>query len=285
MAYRLLVLLLILPSSFAHAGIFEEHSGVRSAGMGGAHRALGTSNEAIYLNPATIASFARFGIDLELAYQKPEKLRRMRVSAVDSKTSAVAAGIGHEIIQDAPGYASLKRTSLSVAHRLGQYASFGTTGHYIEGTRTVDGEEVDFTTLNTDIGFSLNLSDLIQLGVSWHNLADSDEQTLSPESVGLGFAIGSQILVGVFDVRLEEDGQGESQASYHAGAEIFLGGAIPIRAGYSRDALDPETNQKHHRITGGIGYVTKTGALDMAIDKSLTDSKNWTLVTAIKLFM
>ena len=201
MAYRALFLITILWPSLAFAGIFEDYAGIRSAAMGGALRAIGSSNEAIYLNPATMAVFKRFGIDLELAYEKPENLRRMRASAVDSKTSQIAVGVGYEVINKAPGLSTLKRTSIGVAHPLGEHVFFGSTAHYISGTRVGGMGEESFETFNTDIGIALNLSDALQLGMTWYNVVETEERALSPESMAFGIAAGNEMFVTAFDAR------------------------------------------------------------------------------------
>ena len=47
-------LVLSLPR-VSNASVYDEFTGIRSAAMGGAHRAVGTSNDALVLNPAGMA--------------------------------------------------------------------------------------------------------------------------------------------------------------------------------------------------------------------------------------
>ena len=285
MAHWLLLILAFIAPSVATAGIFENHAGVRSAAMGGAQRAIGSSNEAIYLNPASMAAFRRFGIDMELAYEKPKNLRRMRITAVDSKTSAMAAGIGYETIDNIEGLPSLKRTSVALAYPLGQYLFFGSTGHYITGSRLEGEEETPLELFNTDVGITLNLSDILQFGMSWHNVLETDERALSPESMGFGLAGGNEIFVGALDVRLLDDEDGNRQTTYHAGAELFLAGAIPVRLGYTQKPEEADPTKSEHFISGGLAYVTKTGALGLSLQRSLAEGAPWNISGAIKFFM
>ena len=285
MAHRLLFVCLLLSPSLADAGVFEGFAGVRSSAMGGAQRGVGSSNEAIYLNPASMAAFQRFGIDMELAYEKPQNLRRMRITAVDSKTSPMAAGVGYETIDHAEGLPTLKRTSIAVAYPLGELVYFGSTGHYIKGSRTHGDEETEFELFNADLGLTLNLSDVLQLGMSWHNVMETDERALAPESMGFGVAAGTDVLVGAFDVRLVEDSSGNRETTYHAGAELFLGGAMAVRLGYINQPASASGGEGGHVLSGGGAYVTKTGALAFSMQRALTEGAPWTLAGALKFFM
>ena len=285
MAQRLLFMLILLFPSMAQAGVFEGFAGVRSAAMGGAQRAVGSSNEAIYLNPASMAAFQRFGIDMELAYEQPQDLRRMRITAVDSKTSTIAAGIGYETIERAEGLPKLRRTSVAVAYPLGQYMFFGSTGHYITGTKLSGEEETALELFNADVGLTLNLSDVLQLGMSWHNVLDTDEPELAPESMAFGLAAGTEILVGAFDVRFRDDANGQRQTSYHVGSELFFGGALAARLGYINQPKDESSAEKEHVIALGGAYVTKTGALAVSMQRPLSGGAPWTVAGALKFFM
>ena len=285
MAQRLLSLLILILPSVVHAGVFEGFAGVRSAAMGGAQRAVGSSNEAIYLNPASMAAFQRFGIDMEIAYEQPEDMRRMRITAVDSKTSTIAAGVGYETIERAEGLPKLRRTSVAVAYPLGQYIFFGSTGHYITGTKLTGDDESALELFNADVGLSLNLSDVLQLGMSWHNVLDTDEPGLAPESMGFGLAAGTDVLVGAFDVRFRDGADGERLTSYHVGSELFFGGALAARLGYVNQPKSGSSADKEHVIALGGAYVTQAGALAVSMQRALSDGSPWTVAGALKFFM
>src|SRR3954469_18063599 len=73
----------------------DEFAGVRSLGMGGAHRALGTSNDTLYLNPAGMAIMKRYSVEASYAYDALFKLTEVGGSIVDSKSGPVAGGVGY----------------------------------------------------------------------------------------------------------------------------------------------------------------------------------------------
>ncbi|MCK5689391.1 hypothetical protein KAI87_08980, partial [Myxococcota bacterium] len=60
------IIIMAFPTA-SSASIYDEYIGVRSMGMGGAHRGVGTSNDTLYLNPAGMAVATRYGV--ETAYQ------------------------------------------------------------------------------------------------------------------------------------------------------------------------------------------------------------------------
>src|SRR5689334_11365242 len=77
------------------AHTYEEFHGVRSAGMGGAQRAVGTSNDTLTLNPAGMAVVPRYALELQYAYLPKLGLSHINISAVDSKSSPVAGGVAY----------------------------------------------------------------------------------------------------------------------------------------------------------------------------------------------
>ena len=118
---------------------------IRSLAMGGAHRALGTSNDTLQLNPAGLAIQTRYAIELHYAWSEKFKESRANASAVDSKSGPVAGGLGYELLKsELEGYEkNLHRVSLGMAYRVGDMFALGTTVHYIEGSRTNNSETED----------------------------------------------------------------------------------------------------------------------------------------------
>ena len=79
-----------LAATPARADVYREIHGARSEAMGGAHRGLGTSNDAITLNPAGMMLTKRYSIDANYTYSKQDDLHHFSISLVDSKSGPVA---------------------------------------------------------------------------------------------------------------------------------------------------------------------------------------------------
>lgn len=278
-----------LGPSFALAtSPFDEVSGVRTLGMGGAHRAVGTSNDTLKLNPAGLAIHTRYAVELHYGWSEKYDESRATVSAVDSKSGPVAGGLGYEFLKSEleGNLKNLHRVSLGLAYRLGDMLALGTTVHYIEGSRDVAGENEDVREFSSDLGFIFRLSDHVQLGATWHNLVRSENTGLSPQSVGLGFSAGGSGFLLAYDSRLDLE-QDEIDASHHVGMEYVFGRTMPFRVGYeNRPRIKPSGEElRENFMGGGFGYFSKTGSIDISFNHSLERARVWTVLGALLFYL
>jgi hypothetical protein len=281
-------LLLLFPITAKSASSFEEVAGVRSLAMGGAHRALGTSNDTLKLNPAGLAIQTRYAIELHYAWSEKFKESRATANAVDSKSGPVAGGLGYELLKsELEGQKkNLHRISLGMAYRVGDMFALGTTIHYIEGNRDFNGEEQDIREFSSDLGLMIRMSDYIQLGATWHNFVTSQDTGLSPQHLGLGISGGGQGFVLTFDSDLDLESE-EIIASYHTGAEYIVGNNLPLRIGYMNKPRTLATGEptRENFITGGFGYLSQSGSVDISCNHSVERARVWTVIGALHFFL
>ena len=281
-------LLLLFPITAKSASSFEEVAGVRSLAMGGAHRGLGTSNDTLKLNPAGLAIQTRYAIELHYAWSEKFKESRATANAVDSKSGPVAGGLGYELLKsELEGQKkNLHRVSLGMAYRLGDMFALGTTIHYIEGNRDLAGETEDIREFSSDLGLMIRMSDYIQVGATWHNFVASQNTGLSPQHFGMGISFGGQGFVLTFDSDLDLESE-EIIASYHTGAEYILSGTMPLRAGYMNKPRTLATGEQSREnfVTGGFGYLSQSGSVDVSFNHSVERARVWTIMGALHFYL
>lgn len=278
----------VTPLSALGASDFEQVAGIRSLAMGGAHRALGTSNDTLKLNPAGLAIQTRYAIELSYAWGEKYKESRASASAVDSKSGPVAGGLGYELLKsEIEGKKkNLHRVSLGLGYRAGDMFALGTTVHYLEGSRDTNGENEEIREFSSDFGLLIRLSDYIQIGATWHNFVTSLDTGLSPQHIGVGVSGGGQEFVMVFDSKFDIS-QEELVVSYHAGAEYILSRVIPVRIGYMNDQRIFASGEigRENFISGGFGYFSRTGSVDMSFNHSIERARMWTVIGSLQFYL
>ena len=89
-AFSLWATLLFAPKAGA-----QDFVGTRAMGLAESYRALATGNDAIYFNPAGLSQTSRYSPELHYNFNLLREQHSFDASMVDSKTSAVAAGLGY----------------------------------------------------------------------------------------------------------------------------------------------------------------------------------------------
>ncbi len=273
------------------AGIEDEFRGVRSEAMGGAHRGVGTSNDTLYLNPAGMALFRRYSVEVQYGYSPFDKLTTINASAVDSKSSPVAAGIGYTHVRgDKDGVdAGLHRFYFGAAYAISQHLAFGVTNRYVRGSyndeKSGERQHVDFYT--GDIGIMAALAQGLSFGLSYNNVVRTDMPLLARPTLGAGLGLGNSVLTLAGDVELDVRKVDSHHLTYRAGVEYFAGGAFPLRLGYAREPFRKTTGARSNEdlITAGVAWVTKSGAIDLTYKQSFERRRNWAMAAALQFFL
>jgi hypothetical protein len=156
----------------------------------------------------------------------------------------------------------------------------GTTTRYYDFESTMTGDR-DANGVTFDIGATVRLTQLINMGIVGQNLWSSDENPEFPRTVGGGLmARPIQSLTMTFDARWKLDGN-ENSARFGGGVEWFLrtrNNAFPIRLGGVRD-----NNSKSNYVSGGLGFATMRWGIDVGGRRQF-DGGNETLVIASMRF-
>src|SRR5437764_12644117 len=109
--------------------------------------------------------------------------------------------------------------------------------------------------VNVDVGTTVRLTDLVNIGVAGYNLLGAQNIDFPPAVGGGVLARPSQLLALSFDARWKLDGDTHG-ARYGGGAELFLRGSTgqngyPVRAGVLHDSALGTTY-----LSGGLGLAS-----------------------------
>lgn len=281
---RFVVVLMVLASAgSAQAQLQNELTGPRSAAMGGAHRGLGTSNDALYLNPAGMSLAKRYNVSGVVSFV-PD-LWRYNVSIVDSKTGPMAGGVGYTF--DTDDDTSLHRMYVGASYPLSESMFLGITNRYLVGSfKDVFGRKRDVSTYTADVGLMLKLGESVSVGASYNNLLRGKVPRLTPPTAGGGIGIQSGVFGLAADASVNLRREDERPWSFRAGAEVFLGNAFPVRLGYAREATDlgPKGFENDNIITGGLGWVSDGFGLDFTYRRELVKDGEQSFVGALQLY-
>ena len=239
---------------------------------------VAAANDAIYVNPAAIASRKRYSIEaLGFADRRGAETvdRFYGASVVDSVTSPVSAGVS--FLREQGDTYTGNLFDLVLAGPVSQGIYLGTTGKlYSLHGRT------DYQAANVDAGLFWQLTELVSLGVVGYNLVPGGNAAVAPTMAGAGLAIGSDRIFQVTgDWRADFDRHGGKVSNrYAVGAEALIAKLVPVRAGFLKDDT-LGTNW----WSAGAGIVTPVGAVELGYRQSTSDPSARTLAASIKFFI
>jgi hypothetical protein len=275
----------MVSTAFAQKLPLDEFQGVRSAAMGGAHRGVGTSNDTLVLNPAGMVLAKRYAIEMNYGYGRFSEASTINVSAVDSKSSPVAGGIGYTADVGGKYHAKIHRLYLSSAYAITEYIAFGLTGRHLRGDYTVDGQKTNLALFTGDAGIMITPMQGFNIGVTYHNIYANQKSLLASPAVGVGVGFTKNTLTLASDIRIDIRNK-HNRLSYHGGLEYFALGRVPFRIGYMGIPKDVSIkNDLEHTITSGIGWVESKSSVDISYQHSITQPTHWTLMAALKFFL
>jgi hypothetical protein len=239
----------------------EDVSRARSLAMGGAYRAVATSNDAIYLNPAGVALGQKYALDGNFALNPETDLRHWSVSVVDSKTTTLAAGLSYTSLRGhgAEGATKGSVTHLALGLPMADVGAIGFSAKYLSFDRP------DPTNAITgDVGLLVRLAGRLSAAAVAYNVVDV-ASTEAPFGAGFGLSYGDDLSFRLAaDLALDLSREDDTPATVHAGGEYLLAGVLPVRVGFRRD-LDRDVNH----VSGGFGFVSPTFGADVAYVQSL----------------
>ena len=236
----------------------EDLRGILSArayGMGGAWRALGVGAEAGTGNPAALAAFPTYRIEMTGAWDWVGQDAFGMVSLADSSTSALAAGVSYQLISLGKGSqrATAHLNTVAAAVPISSAFLLGVSTRYLvmSGARQANA-------ITGDAGILFRPAPAFALGVSAHNLID----TRNPELTRY-FTAHAGVLAGLLsvaaDVRADFTTNNRTTLTYSGGLEYILGQTFPVRAGYTWNGFT-----RASELGVGIGLLTPGGGLDLS---------------------
>jgi hypothetical protein len=268
----------------------------RTAGMAGAQRAFSNSTDALYVNPANMASSRIYQIGA-LAQIWPEARRQTYGAAiVDSivSSSGLAGGVGASWTGQEPS--GVDRSALDVrfalAYPFSDHFFLGAAGRYLSLKQdgfprglyglppSIASGGRSGQTIVQDITFDagLTVKPIAELAFSLigQNLTNLDNSFL-PLMLGGGGAYGTQ------DFTVEIDAVGDFSTYAEAKSRIMVGGEylaadrFPLRLGYRYDE-----GQSSHAVTGGLGYIETAYSIDLAIQRVVSGGDATAIIIGFK---
>jgi len=292
---RLFVFFTLLLSSLSNAATqdINETLGIRTRAMGGAGRAVATTNEALYLNPAGISQFSRFNLDGDYVHRFTEATHWSGVSLVDSTSTPFCGGVDfHMGINATQGSNSIAYLgSFALALPLDRF-HVGANVRYAYLPATLTDSLVN--QFSVDVGMLALFDYGLSAAVTGYNLVPTNSRRL-PLSVGFGVAFRTdQVVVATKNPKLQDMMQGLTvafdwilrdltspngmQNAMMTGAEYTIASIFPVRAGYTYSL---ESNE--HLFSCGTGFASNDFGIDVFYEQNITNTDDRSFGTAVRL--
>jgi hypothetical protein len=272
----------------ADADSLNDVLGPREIAVGEALRGGATGASSVDLNPAGLSLNRELVFEGGYGYRATDSASLVGVSACDS-TNAVPGCFFYGYAGSNPelGAMTMHRTThvggVSLSRAIIPRILVGTTAKYFRFTSDMPGEsKASGTTF--DLGATIRLNELFNLGVSAQNLWASTESPQFPRAVGGGvYAHVVSALALSFDARWKLDGN-DNSARYGGGAELFLRGdggqtGYPIRAGALHDNGLGATY-----LSAGVGFTSLRFGIDVAGRREISGGDETLIVASMRIF-
>ena len=255
----------------------EEFAGARSIAMGYATRSIATGNDAVFLNPAGMAMYQRYSIDITYMHRFEKNVAFPAVSLVDSQSSPLAMGLAYSWERAVDKSFSNHHAYLAAAYQLFRMLSLGLTLKYLNG----GGKLLDFNHFTADVGLMFNPIAGLRIGLIGYNLFDvGDGDEYMPIMLGAGIGYQGQSFVVGFDFVANFYDKSDTKLRFSVGGEYTIAGKVPIRAGYMWDE-----DGNIHRWSIGAGILFQVGALDIGFRQNAKNTKDCELTAAFRFFI
>lgn len=254
----------------------------RPLAMGGAYRAAGAANGAIYINPAGMSRLSLY--TLEWAWSRGDlggDEDTFHVSIVDTKTQPVGVGVGYSFV---PADTDRHDGRLALSYPLLPATLFGgATARYL--LLDAPGED-NASAFAVDAGLAAVLGAGFHAGLSMGNaMPDDGTAETKARQFGGGLAYEGSQLTAAFDAVYDGHADASSRwrrTTWHGGLELMASGQLPIRAGWT---WRPARSAGDHELSLGIGWVNPSGALDLAYRQPVDGSDGRTVVVGLRSFL
>jgi hypothetical protein len=272
----------------AGADSLNDQLGPREIAVGEALRGGATGVAGVYLNPSGLALNRELVFEGGYGYRAADSASLIGVSACDS-TAAVPGCFFYDYAGSNPelGGMEMHRAThvggMTLSRMLLPRVLIGTTAKYYHFTSSMTGESSASGTA-FDLGATLRLTDLINVGVSVQNLWESSSTPEFPRAVGGGvYAHLASMLALSFDARWKLDGNDHS-ARFGGGGELFLTGdhgqsGYPIRAGALHDNASGATY-----LSAGLGYASLNWGIDVAGRREVKGGNETLVIASMRFF-
>lgn len=233
-------------------------------------------NDAIFVNPAALGARKRYSVDALFFTDQREAGSAGRFfggSVVDSMTSPMAAAFAYQRAAEGIYTGNLYHLALAAPLTEGLYLGAAGTWFDVEGPRPTSAATVD-------AGLFWQAARYLSVGAVGRNLVPIANEAIAPLGMAAGIAVGSDASLTVAaEWSAEFPEAGGTFNRWAGGVEYLLVRLVPLRAGFAWDEkLDTQW------WSAGVGFVTRTVALDAAYRQSIDATSARTIVVALRMF-
>jgi len=284
---RGLLIACLLASSTASADSLSDLMGPREIAVGEALRGGATGASAIGMNPAGLGLNRELVFEGGYGYRASDSASIIGVSACDS-TSPMPGCFFYNYAGAEPTLEGMAMTRTAHVGGLAMSRPFtsrvlvGSTIKYFRFDSTMP-METKTSGVNWDLGLTLRLTDLINIGLTGYNLWGAESPHM-PRAIGGGMlAAPTPSLRFSFDMRWRLDGA-EQAARYGGGMEWFLTSGngqtgYPIRGGALHD-----NNTGATYVSAGIGLAGLKWGVDIGARRQVAGGDELTVLASMRFF-
>ena len=260
----------LVGSARADADSLADLLGPREIAVGEAMRGGAIGTAGIDLNPSGLGLNRELVFEGGYGYRASDSASLIGVSACDS-TNAMPGCFFYNYAGASPELGSMTAHhtthvgGIALSRMLVPRILIGATAKYYHfSSDLMSDSSKDASGTTFDLGATIRLTSMINLGVSGQNLWATTSSPEFPRAVGGGiYARPVPSLAVSFDARWKLEGE-DHAARYGGGAELFLSGdnaqsGYPIRLGALRDNGLGATY-----VSAGLGYASMTWGIDLA---------------------
>ena len=256
----------------------------RPLAMGEAYRAAGAANGAIYLNPAGMSRLNMYAT--ELSYMRGElggDDDTLHLSIVDTKTQPVGVGVGYSFsAADVDRHDGRLAASYPLVPDL---LYLGGSARYL----VLDPESGDNeSALSLDVGWVVAVGGGLFIGGLVDNaVPDENIRETTGREVGGGVGYEGQRFSlevnGVYDPDAGDvDTESWRRLRWHGGLELMVSGSVSLRGGWT---WRPARDDGAHQASFGVGYISRSGAIDLAYRPAVDGGGSGTFAVGLRSFM
>jgi hypothetical protein len=270
----------------ADAESLDDLIGPRELAVGEALRGGATGSSAIGMNPAGLPLNRELVFEGGYGYRRSDSATLIGVSACDS-TNLMPGCFFYDYASTTPeldGMTGTRNThvaGLALSRQLTPRILIGSTTKYYDFESTMTGE-TDANGFVFDLGATVRVTQMINLGFSAQNLWASEESPHFPRALGGGVLVRPvPSLTGSFDMRWKLDGENQD-ARYGGGVEWFLKtkqSGIPLRVGGLRDSGLDATY-----VSAGIGFASMKWGVDVGGRRQVKSGDETIIMASMRFY-
>lgn len=227
----------------------------RSTGMAGAHAAVATSNDAIFVNPAGLAQGRRYHFELDGALDAQYPASGFVATIVDANSLSVASGLVYA------RFSTGRLSGRGAGFLLGAAYAYDLGGFYFGGVTKYlhfDGPDGQSYKFAQDVGLLLKRGNF-SWAASAQNLALSNVPLFPPTTTfGVAFGNDADYHLAV-DYKLDLEDTSHAKQKLAVGYELLLEQFIAPRVGFAHDFT-----RNLSWFSAGFGILTEKGGLQFA---------------------